>query len=52
LKYSEDLKPVWRNILNELEIYKKKKYSILNDVEADFFDKLFFYSNAVNNTID
>jgi hypothetical protein len=52
LKYSENLKPEWINILNELEIYKEEKYSILNDVEADFFDKLFFYSKAVNQTIE
>lgn len=52
LKYSEDLKPEWHNILNELDKYKEEKYSNLNNVEADFFDKLFFYSNAVNKTID
>lgn len=52
LNYSENLLPEWNQIFEVLERYKVEKYINLNKTEADFFNTLYSYSEALKQTIE
>lgn len=52
LEYSENLLPEWNLIFEELENYKIQKHVNLNEMETNFFNTLFSYSESLKETIN